>query len=176
MREENNMDSRTGQQEPKLFSRWATYAARTLGSTKAFVLALGIVLLWALSGPVFRFNDTWQLIINTGTTIVTFLMVILVQHTQNRDSEAIQLKLDEMIRSTQGAHNALLDLEELGTEDLDKIRALYEELAQKARTETIEDLAAQGTPDITLTVLEGSRQHQQPSPSSKLRNSRSKPD
>ena len=116
------------------------YAARTLGSAKAFVLALGIVLLWALSGPVFHFNNTWQLIINTGTTIVTFLMVILVQHTQNRDSAAIQLKLDEMIRSTQGAHNALLDLEQLGTEDLDKIRALYEELAQKARTDTIKDL------------------------------------
>ena len=159
-----------------MFSRWATYAARTLGSAKAFVLALGIVLVWALSAPVFRFNDTWQLIINTGTTIVTFLMVILVQHTQNRDSAAIQLKLDEMIRSTQGAHNALLDLEQLGTEDLDKIRALYEELAQKARTDTIKDLAAQGTPDITLTVLEGSRQHQHHSPSSKLRNSRSKPD
>ena len=161
-----------------MFSRWATYAARTLGSAKAFVLAVGIVLLWALSGPVFRFNDTWQLIINTGTTIVTFLMVILVQHTQNRDSAAIQLKLDEIIRSTQGAHNALLDLEELGTEDLDKIRALYEELAQKARADRIEDLAAQGTPDITLTVLEGSRQHQHHShsPSSKLRNSRSKPD
>jgi low affinity Fe/Cu permease len=168
------MDSPTGQQAPKMFSRWATNAARTLGSAKAFVLALGIVLLWALSGPVLRF-DTWQLIINTGTTIVTFLMVILVQHTQNRDSAAIQLKLDEMIRSTQGAHNALLDLGELGTEDLEKIRALYEALAQKARADTIEDLAAQGTPDIPLSVLEGSRQHQRHSPSSKLRNSRSIP-
>ena len=169
------MDSRTGQQEPKVFSRWATYAARTLGSAKAFVLALGIVLVWALSAPVFRFNDTWQLIINTGTTIVTFLMVILVQHTQNRDSAAIQLKLDEMIRSTQGAHNALLDLGELGTEDLEKIRALYEALAQKARADTTEDLAAQGTPDNPLSVLEGSRQPQRHSPSSKLRNSRSIP-
>jgi len=137
------------------------YAARALGSAKAFALALGIVLFWALSGPVFHFSDTWQLIINTGTTIVTFLMVFLVQHTQNRDSAAIQLKLDEMIRSTQGAHNALLDLEDLGTEDLDKIRALYQDLAQKARTDKIKDLAAHGTPDITLTVFEQSRRRHQ---------------
>lgn len=171
------MQSRTGQQEPGLFSRWAAYAARTLGSAKAFAIALGIVLLWAFSGPVFRFSDTWQLIINTGTTIVTFLMVFLVQHTQNRDSAAIHLKLDEMIRSTQGAHNALLDLEELGTADLDKIRALYQELAQKARTDTIEDLAAHGTPDISLTELERSRQHPTNSPAlSKLCNSHSQAD
>ncbi|HXT67188.1 MAG TPA: low affinity iron permease family protein [Nitrospiraceae bacterium] len=155
------MDSRMGKQDAGVFSRWAMYAARALGSAKAFALALGIVLFWALSGPVFHFSDTWQLIINTGTTIVTFLMVFLVQHTQNRDSAAIQLKLDEMIRSTQGAHNALLDLEDLGTEDLDKIRALYQDLAQKARTDKIKDLAAHGTPDITLTVFEQSRRRHQ---------------
>ena len=98
--------------------------------------------------------------VGTVTTIVTFLMVFLVQNTQNRDSAAIQLKLDEMIRSTQGAHNALLDLEDLGTEDLDKIRELYQDLAQKARTDKMEDLAAHGTPDIALTVLQQSlRKH-----------------
>jgi len=145
-----------GKQEAGVFSRWAMYAARALGSAKAFALAVGIVLFWAFSGPVFHFSDTWQLIINTGTTVVTFLMVFLVQHTQNRDSAAIQLKLDEMIRSTQGAHNAMLDLEELGTDDLDKIRALYQDLAQKARTDKREDLAAHGTPEIALAALQQS--------------------
>jgi low affinity Fe/Cu permease len=155
------MDSRIEKQEKGVFSRWAADAARALGSAKAFALACGIVLFWALSGVFFDFSDTWQLIINTGTTIVTFLMVFLVQNTQNRDSAAIQLKLDEMIRSTQGAHNALLDLEDLGTEDLDRIRALYQDLAQKARTDKIKDLAAHGTPDITLTVFEQSRRRHQ---------------
>ncbi len=82
---------------------------------------------------LFRFSDTWQLVINTGTTIVTFLMVFLIQNTQNRDSAAIQLKLDELIRSTKGAHNALLDLGQLSQEDLDRIRCLYEKLPRDAR-------------------------------------------
>jgi low affinity Fe/Cu permease len=88
---------------------------------------------WAISGPVFEFSDTWQLVINTGTTIVTFLMVFLIQNTQNRDTQAIQIKLDELIRATNGAHNAVLDLEELDEIYLDALRRRYEELAAIAR-------------------------------------------
>jgi low affinity Fe/Cu permease len=90
---------------------------------------------WAITGPMFGFSDTWQLIINTGTTIVTFLMVFLIQNTQNRDTEAIQVKLDELIRVTEGAHNALLDLQELEDKELDRIRDQYEKLAGDARKE-----------------------------------------
>ena len=155
------MDSRIGKRERDLFSLWATYAARALGRAKSFAIALGVVLLWVLAGPFFHFSDTWQLIINTGTTIVTFLMVFLVQNTQNRDSAAIQLKLDELIRSSQGAHNTLLDLEKLGTEDLDKIRMLYQELADRARSDKVEGLPTNGIPDISLTEFEQSlRRHQ----------------
>jgi low affinity Fe/Cu permease len=101
----------------------------------AFVIAVGTLLVWAATGPVFGFSDTWQLVINTGTTIVTFLMVFLIQNTQNRDSEAIQVKLDELIRANKAAHNALLDIEDLEEAELDKIRADYEELAARARNE-----------------------------------------
>ena len=100
----------------------------------AFGLALLVVLAWLASGPLFGFSDTWQLVINTGTTIVTFLMVFVIQNAQNRDSEAVQVKLDELLRATAGAHNALLDLEELEERDLDRIRASYERLAEKARS------------------------------------------
>ena len=92
-------------------------------------------MLWALTGPIFDFSDTWQLVINTGTTIITFLVVFLIQNTQNRDTEAMQIKLDELIRAVESAQNTLLDLEELDEEDLDQIRAEYEDLAKKAREE-----------------------------------------
>jgi len=94
---------------------------------------VAVVLAWVVTGPIFHFSDTWQLVINTATTVVTFLMVFLIQNTQNRDTEAIQIKLDELIRATKGAHNALLDLEELEEETLDKFRTRYEALALKAR-------------------------------------------
>ena len=111
--------------------------ARTItewsGTSQAFALGLATIVVWALLGPLFGFSDTWQLVINTGTTIVTFLMVFLIQNTQNRDSAALQIKLDELIRATRGAKNSLLDLEELSQDDLEKLRAQYEALAAKAR-------------------------------------------
>ena len=114
-----------------------SYIARRLavlsGRPATFLLALAAVLLWAVSGPFFGYSDTWQLVINTGTTIVTFLMVFLIQNTQNRDTEALHVKLDELIRASRGAHNALLDLEELDADDLDRVRADYERLAAEAR-------------------------------------------
>ena len=116
-----------------LFERFARKASALAGKPMAFFTALAIVLVWLLTGPIFGFSDTWQLIINTGTTIVTFLMVFLVQSTQNRDSEAIQVKLDELIRVANGAHNALLNLEELDEEELDIIRSEYWLLAERAR-------------------------------------------
>jgi low affinity Fe/Cu permease len=117
------------------FTRLAKATSRTAGRPLAFALAAGTVLIWLLTGPLFHFSDTWQLVINTGTTIVTFLMVFLIQSSQNRDSEAIQVKLDELLRITVGAHNALLDLEELEEHELDSIRGRYLKLAERAREE-----------------------------------------
>src|SRR6266550_2506831 len=107
------------------FGKFAKKVARATGHPTAFALALLTVLVWLATGPIFGFSDTWQLVINTSTTIVTFLMVFLIQNTQNRDSVAMQLKLDELIRAMHGAHNALLDLEELTEGDLEKIRNDY---------------------------------------------------
>ncbi len=117
------------------FKRFASGASRATGKPITFVLAALIVAVWAFSGPVFGYSDTWQLVINTGTTIITFLMVFLIQNTQNRDSEAMHVKMDEVIRALEGAHNGLLDLEELDDEKLDKIRQRYQKLAKKARAE-----------------------------------------
>jgi low affinity Fe/Cu permease len=117
------------------FTRFAKWTSRAAGQPAAFAIAVATLLLWAVSGPIFGFSDTWQLIINTGTTIVTFLMVFLIQNTQNRDAEALHVKLDELIRATKAASNALLDIEDLEEEDLDKIRADYEALAARARRE-----------------------------------------
>ncbi|WP_306990402.1 low affinity iron permease family protein [Stenotrophomonas sp. SORGH_AS_0282] len=112
-----------------LVAKKASYAA---GTPWTFLGAVSIVLIWALSGPVFKFNDTWQLVINTGTTIITFLMVFLIQHSQNADTAAIQIKLDELIRVTAEANNELLDLEELDEERLEEIRRTYEQIARDA--------------------------------------------
>ena len=117
----------------ELFSRMAKGTSRATGHPIAFVVAVLVILVWALTGPVFGFSDTWQLAINTGTTIATFLMVFLIQNTQNRDTAALQIKLDELIRVQTGAHNALLDLEELTEQQLDRFRERYEELAREAR-------------------------------------------
>ena len=115
------------------FSRLASISARATGKPMTFMLALAVVAVWAITGPVFHYSDTWQLVINTGTTIITFLMVFLIQNTQNRDGYALQVKLDEVIRSLEGAHNALLDLEELDEQTLERIRTRYRKLAEKAR-------------------------------------------
>jgi low affinity Fe/Cu permease len=131
----------------RLFIRLAKAASRFTGRSLCFVLAIGVILAWAISGPLFGFSDTWQLVINTGTTIVTFLMVFLIQNTQNRDTEAIQVKLDELIRATKGAHNALLDLEELEEGKLDAFRTKYEALAAEARAELDRGLVDTGTPE-----------------------------
>jgi low affinity Fe/Cu permease len=115
------------------FSVLARRIATLSGRPAVFLLALAAVVLWGLSGPLFGFSNTWQLIINTTTTIITFLMVFVIQSTQNRDTEAMQLKLDELIRATQGAHNALLNLEEIDEEQFERYRSSYEKLAARAR-------------------------------------------
>ncbi len=117
------------------FLRFAGALSQFAGRASTFVGAMTLIVVWAVVGPVFGFSDTWQLVINTSTTIITFLMVFLIQNTQNRDTAAIQTKLDELIRSIAGAHNALLDLEELDEKDIAKIREPYEELARQARRE-----------------------------------------
>src|SRR5688572_33225390 len=116
------------------FSYFARRLAVLAGRPAAFLLACSAVLLWALLGPLFGYSDTWQLVVNTTTTIVTFLMVFLIQNTQNRDTEAIQLKLDELIRATQGAHNALLDLENIDDQRFEQYRRSYRRLAATARS------------------------------------------
>lgn len=121
----------------KLFRRFAEGTSRQAGKPMAFILAAGLVLLWATTGPLFGYGDTWQLVINTSTTIITFLMVFLIQSSQNRDTAALQIKLDELIRTSQ-AHNALLNLEELDEDELDRIRKHYCKLAHDAR----DDLSA----------------------------------
>jgi len=131
-----------------MFSRIAKDSATAMGHPWAFLLACSVIVAWALTGPVFEYSDTWQLVINTGTTIITFLMVFLIQNTQNRDSCALQVKLDELLRSTRGAHNALLDLEELTQAELDEFAKSYRVLAQEARKRVRQGLQDIGTPDI----------------------------
>ena len=130
------------------FTRAAKWASRTAGRPGTLAVAVGVILLWAITGPIFQFSDTWQLVINTGTTIITFLMVFLIQNTQNRDTEALQIKLDELIRSMETAHTVLLDLEELDEEELDRIRKDYLVLAQKARENLRRGKADLGVPDL----------------------------
>jgi low affinity Fe/Cu permease len=131
------------------FTRFAKWTATVTGKPLAFSLAAGVILVWAVTGPLFAFSDTWQLVINTGTTIVTFLMVFLIQSTQNRDAEAMHVKLDELIRVASGGHNVLLDLEELEDEELDQIHAQYEALAQKAREQVRRGKADTDSPEVS---------------------------
>ncbi|MFN7121190.1 MAG: low affinity iron permease family protein [Hydrogenophaga sp.] len=135
------MNSRFG------YSRFANQIARVSGRPQTFVLAAAVIVVWLVTGPLFGFSDTWQLVINTGTTIVTFLMVFLIQNTQNRDSEALQIKMDELIRATKGAHNALLDLEELEQDNLDEFRRRYQLLASEARKDLARGDQDTGSPE-----------------------------
>jgi low affinity Fe/Cu permease len=131
------------------FDRFARLFARLSGRPLAFNIALAVILVWIISGPIFGFSDTWQLVINTATTIVTFLMVFLIQHTQNRDTEALQVKLDELIRAVEKADNTLLDLEELEEEELAILRSKYVSLARVAR-----EKAKAGTPEDSSPIEE----------------------
>src|ERR1044072_4555617 len=115
------------------FTRFSKTTAHFTGQPVTFAMALLLIAVWAITGPLFHWSDTWQLVVNTGTTVVTFLMVFLIQSTQNRDAVAVQVKLDELLRVTAGAHNVLLDLEELEEDELERIRRLYVHLAAEAR-------------------------------------------
>ena len=117
----------------KVFTRAATAAANAAGRPVAFLLAAGIVIVWAVTGPIFKYSDTWQLVINTGTTIITFLMVFLIQNAQNRDTKALQIKIDEILFSLNAANNTLLDLEELEDDELEARRKEYCEVAERTR-------------------------------------------
>ncbi len=131
-----------------IFARFAKWVSKSAGHPLVFALALASIFLWLATGPLFGFSDTWQLIVNTSTTIITFLMVFLLQHTQNRDSRAIQIKLDELIRTTKGAHNALLDLEELRDKELEIITSEYRTLALKARDDIKRGLKDTDVPEV----------------------------
>jgi low affinity Fe/Cu permease len=126
-----------------LFAKWTAHAA---GHPLAFVFAAITIGVWLITGPLFGFSDTWQLVINTATTIITFLMVFVIQNTQNRDTAAMQIKLDELIRVTQKARNVLLDLEELDDQTLEQLRTDYERLARKAKSRTSAPIRAEAVP------------------------------
>src|SRR6266545_4017859 len=130
------------------FTQFAKATSRVTGRPITFVIAVIIIVAWALTGPIFHYSDTWQLVINTSTTIITFLMVFLIQNTQNRDTEALQIKLDELLRSVENAHTVLLDLEELDEGELDLIRKDYLALARKAREALRRGKRDTGVPDL----------------------------
>ncbi len=132
------------------FTCFAEKIASYSGHPATFVLAFFTIIIWGVTGPLFGFSDTWQLIINTGTTIITFLMVFLIQSTQNRDTHAMQLKLDELIRVTKGAHTVLLDLEELSEGELQKIREKYQEIAEEGRRKMRKGGDDTDIPDVRL--------------------------
>jgi low affinity Fe/Cu permease len=133
---------------PSWYSRMAKATARLTGRPATFAAMAALVAAWAVCGPLFHYSDTWQLTINTGTTIVTFLMVFLIQSTQNRDAEAIQIKLDEVIRALDKAHNSLLDLEEMDEEELMQMRQNYLDLAERARSAALRGKSDTGVPDV----------------------------
>jgi low affinity Fe/Cu permease len=130
------------------FVRFAKKTSHLVGHPLAFLFAVIVILAWVISGPIFGFSDTWQLVINTATTIITFLMVFVIQNTQNRDTAAIHVKLDELVRSIQGAHNAVLDLEELSEGELEQLRRQYEQLAEEARVQLREGRGDTDSPPL----------------------------
>lgn len=140
------------------FQTFARHSAKITGRPVTFGLAIFIIAAWLVSGPIFHFSDTWQLVINTATTIITFLMVFLIQNTQNRDSEAMQIKLDELIRATKNAHTVVLDIEELSEEELDHLKCCYAELAQEALKKMRAGKSDLGVPDVKREVRVASRE------------------
>ena len=125
----------------KIFTTFATKTSQIVGSPWSFLFAFLIVIAWGASGPLFNFSDTWQLVINTGTTIITFLMVFLIQNTQNRDAKAMHLKLDELISATKAAHNEMIDIEDLSDDKLQEIAAYYKQKKEECGDETVEAIA-----------------------------------
>ena len=136
------------------FHVFARQSSNVLGSPWAFILAIAIIVVWATTGPMFHFSDTWQLIINTGTTIVTFLMVFLIQNTQNRDAKAVHLKLDELIRALKGARNHLVDLEKLSDAELSQLEKEFERIRNQAKRtkEVVEQTAQEAAEEIHSTT------------------------
>lgn len=129
-----------------LFAKWAQLTSEAIGHPVAFTVAVAIVVVWALSGFAVGFTDTWQLVINTGTTVVTFLIVFLIQNTQNRTSEAAQLKLDELIRAVRGAHNIMIDVEDLPEDEIRRLQREFTDVAKRARSRHKGKATAQHTP------------------------------
>jgi len=121
----------------ELFHKFSSSTAAIMGSAWSFIVALLIIVVWGITGPLFHFSDTWQLVINTGTTIVTFLMVFLIQNTQNRDAKAIHLKLDELIRGVKGARNSLVGLEEISDEELERLQTQFRSLHERYTKELL---------------------------------------
>ena len=127
-----------------IFSRFASKTARIIGNPMVFLCALVIVIVWAACGPVFRYSDTWQLVINTGTTVITFLVVFLIQNTQNRDAKALHLKIDELIRSHMPAHNEMIDIENLSDAELDELGRRYAAICQEQRNRHADNGSGKG--------------------------------
>ena len=141
------------------FERLATNITRWTGSSVTFGIALGVVLMWIVSGPIFHYSDTWQLVINTGTTIVTFLMVFLIQKSQNKDSKAIQLKLNELIAASKRTSNRMVDIEDLTEEELDVLHRYYQRLAQQAQAEG--DIHCSHSIDAAIARHKEKKHHQE---------------
>lgn len=131
-----------------VFTAFSTKAAQIMGTPWAFLFAVLIIIAWAVSGPLFGYSDTWQLVINTGTTIITFLMVFLIQNTQNRDARAMHLKLDELISAVKRARNEMIDIESLSDEELERIAERYKKLKEECDTEETADVAAEVASDV----------------------------
>ncbi len=138
----------------KFFTAFASKAAKMVGSYWAFLLALLIVIIWGITGPMFHYSDTWQLVINTGTTIVTFLMVFLIQNTQNRDAKAMHLKLDELISSLKAAHNEMIDIEDLTDQQLEEIAAHYRKKKEECADDTIAAIATDTAEQVAHDTVE----------------------
>jgi len=140
-----------------VFERFANAATRFTGSSAAFIIALMIVIIWAVSGPLFKYSETWQLVINTGTTIITFLMVFLIQKAQNKDGKAIQLKLNELIAAHERASNRMVDIEDLTEAELDQLHKFYVTLSTLAKQET--DIHCSHSIDAAIVVDQNKKKH-----------------